>query len=70
MRRHVAGGWVASPVHVRTRSAAPEDVRMEATRWRRARGVLPGIDRGLGRNLRIRAGRDFTDFGDDFADFD
>jgi hypothetical protein len=43
---------------------------MEATRWRRARGVLPGIDRGLGRNLRIRAGRDFTDFGDDFADFD
>jgi hypothetical protein len=34
------------------------------------RGVLPGIDRDLGRNLRIRAGRDFTDFGDDLADFD
>jgi hypothetical protein len=34
------------------------------------RGVLLGIDRDLGKNLRIGAGYNFTDFSDDLTDFD
>ncbi len=34
------------------------------------RGVLLGIDRDLGKNLRLGAGYNFTEFSDDLTDFD
>ena len=33
-------------------------------------GFLLGLDRDIGRNFRIGAGYNFTDFSDDLTDFD
>ena len=33
-------------------------------------GWLVGVDRDLGRNFRVGAGYNFTDFSDDLTDFD
>lgn len=42
------------------------DVKLGGTR----QGVLLGVDRDIGKNFRIGAGYNFTDFSDDLTDFD
>ncbi|MCF7221630.1 TonB-dependent receptor [Marilutibacter chinensis] len=64
-----AAGQVRYELHERWHALAEYrwlDVKDGGTR----QGFLVGVDRDIGRNFRIGAGYNFTDFSDDLTDFD